>query len=413
VVTITGTNDTPTITSVAGITDVLGAVTEDATTTTLSDTGTMTFADVDLTDAHTVSVVKASGTLGGTLTLGSVTESATTSDGSVPWTYTVANSNTQYLALNQTASEVFTVTISDGNGGTVTQNVTVTATGTNDAPTINAIVATNLSEQTNTAALTTTIPVTFTDVDLTDVGHSASITNVVASGITTGLALSSSQLLALVTPGAVTKASGSSSGSINMGFSAPATALDYLATGEVLTLTYTVDLNDGDSGITPQTFVVTITGTNDVPTLSAFTAAVDTTNEDTAVEITLADLIAQGNEADVDGSVSAFVIKSVASGTLKIGADAASAQAWNATTNATVDTDKKAYWTPVANANGALNAFTAVAKDNSGAESASAITATVNVAAVNDAPVINSITVPATVVDTPATDTFAPVTGSI
>ena len=127
--------------------------------------------------------------------------------------------------------------------------------------------------------------------------------------------------------------------------------------------TYTVDLNDGDGGITPQTFVVTITGTNDIPILTAFTAAVDTTNEDTTVEITLADLLAQGNEVDVDGTVTSFVIKSVASGTLKIGADAASAQAWNATTNATVDTTNKAYWTPVPNANGTLNAFTAVAKD--------------------------------------------------
>jgi VCBS repeat-containing protein len=179
----------------------------------------------------------------------------------VPWTYTVANSATQYLAAGQTASEVFTVTISDGNGGTVTQNVTVTATGTNDAPVINAITTTALNEQTNTAALTTSIPVTFTDVDLIDTGHTASITNVVASGITTGLALDyQAALSAWATPGTVTKASGSSSGSINMGFSAPATALDYLAAGEVLTLTYTVGLNDGDGGTTSQTFVVNITG---------------------------------------------------------------------------------------------------------------------------------------------------------
>jgi VCBS repeat-containing protein len=135
-VTITGTNDTPTITTVAGITDVTGAVTEDTNSTTLSDTGTITFDDVDLTNAHTVSVVKASGILGGILTLGSVSESATTTAGSVPWTYSVANSATQYLAAGQTASEVFTVTISDINGGTVTQNVTVTATGTNDAPVV-------------------------------------------------------------------------------------------------------------------------------------------------------------------------------------------------------------------------------------------------------------------------------------
>jgi len=198
-----------------------------------------------------------------------------------------------------------------------------------------------------------------------------------------------------------------------MGFSAPATALDYLAAGEVLTLTYTVDLHDGDGGITPQTFVVNITGTTELPILTAFAAPIDATNEDTAVEITLADLIAQGNEADVDGTVTSFVIKSVVSGTLKIGADAASAQAWNATTNATVDTDKKAYWTPVANANGALNAFTAVAKDNDGAESVTAITATVTVAAINDAPTITTTNLVTTYTDTMATDTFSNSTGTL
>ena len=50
----------------------------------------------------------------------------------------MANSATQYLAAGQTATETFTVTVSDGHGGTVDQLVTVTVTGTNDAPTISA-----------------------------------------------------------------------------------------------------------------------------------------------------------------------------------------------------------------------------------------------------------------------------------
>jgi len=145
-------------------------------------------------------------------------------------------------------------------------------------------------------SLTTSIPVTFTDVDLTDVGHTASITNVVASGITTGLTLDTPALLALVNTGTVTKVSGSTSGSTNLNFSAPASALDYLGEGQVLTLTYTVSVNDGDGGIDTEQVTINITGTNDVPTLTAFAAPVDTTNEDTVVEITLADLLAQGNE---------------------------------------------------------------------------------------------------------------------
>ena len=77
----------------------------------------------------------------------------------------------------------------------------------------------------------------------------------------------SAALIALVTPGAVTKDSGSSSGSVDLSFSAASTAFDYLAKGEVLTLTYTVAVDDGDGGVTPKSFVVTVTGTNDAPSI--------------------------------------------------------------------------------------------------------------------------------------------------
>ena len=83
---------------------------------------------------HTTSVVAAgTNTLGGTLVMGAVSESATTEPGTVGWTYTVANAAVQYLANSETATESFTVTIDDGQGGTVDQLVTVTVTGTNDA----------------------------------------------------------------------------------------------------------------------------------------------------------------------------------------------------------------------------------------------------------------------------------------
>ncbi|MFN3506662.1 MAG: VCBS domain-containing protein, partial [Allorhizobium sp.] len=111
-VTITGTNDAPTISAA----DATGAVTEDASTPTLTDTGTITFDDVDLIDGHSVSAVTPGGgnTLGGTLTA-VVSDAATgAGNGTVTWTYTVANAATQYLAVGQTVEETFTVTISDG-----------------------------------------------------------------------------------------------------------------------------------------------------------------------------------------------------------------------------------------------------------------------------------------------------------
>jgi len=125
---------------------------------------------------------------------------------------------------------------------------------------------------------------------------------------------------------------------------------------------------------------------NAAPTLTAFASTVDTVNEDTEVEITLAELKAQGDEADADGTVDAFVIKAVSTGSLKIGTSAGTATAWAAGSNDTVDSTHQAYWTGAQDANGTLNAFTAVAEDNSGAESSTPRQVTVSVTAVNDAP---------------------------
>src|SRR5207237_491150 len=115
-VTITGTNDAPVITAQ----DLVGAVTEQVTPAgNLSDSGVITFNDVDLTDVHLVS---ATGTPIGT-TLGSLTavqDSDTTGTGTggqLTWTYSVPDSAVEYLAAGQTKVERFTLTIDDQNGG--------------------------------------------------------------------------------------------------------------------------------------------------------------------------------------------------------------------------------------------------------------------------------------------------------
>ena len=54
------------------------------------------------------------------------------------WSYSVDDSAVDYLADGQQVTETFTVTVNDQNGGTVDQTVSVTITGTNDAPTVSA-----------------------------------------------------------------------------------------------------------------------------------------------------------------------------------------------------------------------------------------------------------------------------------
>ena len=65
-------------------------------------------------------------------------EAANAAGGTVGWTYTINEAAAQYLAAGQVATEVYTVTLNDGNGSTVTQDVTVTLTGTNDVPVVAA-----------------------------------------------------------------------------------------------------------------------------------------------------------------------------------------------------------------------------------------------------------------------------------
>jgi VCBS repeat-containing protein len=201
------------------------------------------------------------------LTLGSLTPPAVGSNGSVPWTYSLGNNAVDFLSAGETVTLGFEVTIGDGIASATT-TVTITVTGTNDAPVIAAVAQTDLVEPTDLSALGARIAVSFSDVDLSDIGHTAMINGVTAQGQVQGLALTSGQLIAFVTPETVAKAAGSTAGTVELTFSAPSSAFDYLAAGERLTLTYTLAIDDGDGGVTERNFVVTVTGSNDGPAIT-------------------------------------------------------------------------------------------------------------------------------------------------
>ena len=56
-------------------------------------------------------------------------------------------------------------------------------------------------------------------------------------------------------------------GSQSWSFSAPDSYFDYLADGEAVTLTYTVEVDDHHGGVTSQDVVVTVNGSNDAPSI--------------------------------------------------------------------------------------------------------------------------------------------------
>ncbi|WP_412512624.1 VCBS domain-containing protein, partial [Shewanella indica] len=130
-VTITGTNDAPVLTI-----DMSGAVTEDIDVINgmLSDSGDLSFTDVDINDGHNVSSsYNDDATWSNNPPLDQATQDALAAGFSVDnsgWNYEIANSLVQFLAAGETITLSFDVTVDDGNGGTDTETVTVTITGT-------------------------------------------------------------------------------------------------------------------------------------------------------------------------------------------------------------------------------------------------------------------------------------------
>lgn len=272
-VTIIGTNDAPEISVITG------AVTEDVTLTSSGNIITEHVTDLDATDTHTIIKVDGAESKVGqeiTETYGKIVINA---DGS--YTYTLNNDagSVQSLGEGETYDEIFSVTVSDGHGGEATQNITITVNGTNDAPVISVEAGTDrvsaaLSE--TNSGLTAGGTLTLTDVDITD-NVSSAVTKVETSGATGGL--TNEQLLAMFTTGGSELDGTETTDKINWTFDSGDKTFDYLAAGEKLTLTYTVQAKD-DSGVNTaeggseidtsnaQTVTITITGTNDAPVVT-------------------------------------------------------------------------------------------------------------------------------------------------
>jgi VCBS repeat-containing protein len=245
-VTITGVNDPPVAND-----DAAGA-NEDGPAILVDVLANDT--DSDASDTLTINSINSTGTLG------SVTNNGT------DVTY---NPNGQFesLATGEIATDTFTYTVADGNGGIDTATVTVTITGANDGPDAVDDVA-GVGEDSTGA----TIDVLANDTD-PDTSDTLGVTAVDTTGTT----------------GTVT----------NNGTDVtydPNGQFDGLAAGETDTDTFTYTISDGHGGTDTATVTVTITGVNDPPT------AVDdiaSTDENTPVSVIAPGVLA--NDTDPDG----------------------------------------------------------------------------------------------------------------
>ncbi len=223
-INVVGTNDIPVLTG-----STTGALTEDDATSIAS--GKITVADVD----HGQSFVQALNQAG--------QYGAFSIDTNGNWTYTLDNgsASTQALAAGEIVTETFIVTSFDG---TVTQNVTVTITGTNDAPVITSSTQTGAVEE--DGVLTVSGQVVATGTVLTFSGN--------ADGAYGGFV--------------VDAATGVWTYSLNND------SVQSLAAGEARTETFTVTVTNQFGAAISQDVTVTITGTNDAPVVSDISSTV-------------------------------------------------------------------------------------------------------------------------------------------
>ncbi|MBE0599691.1 MAG: tandem-95 repeat protein, partial [Burkholderiaceae bacterium] len=256
-VSINGTNDAPIVSTPA----VAGEVTELLTPVgDLTDSYTITFTDVDITDVHTLSVTPLGTPLGALTAVKDSDTTGTGTGGTLTVTYTVAASAVEFLAAGQTRVESFTVTLDDQNGGVVSKQVDLTITGTNDAPILSAAdVSGAVTELTGAPAgnLSDTGVISFTDVDLSD-AHLVS-----ASGTPVGTTLGT--LTAVMNSDTTGTGTG---GLLTWTYTVAASAVEFLAAGETRVESFTITLDDQNGGAITRQIDVTVTGTNDAALIS-------------------------------------------------------------------------------------------------------------------------------------------------
>ncbi|GAB1837195.1 hypothetical protein MyNCGM121_39750 [Achromobacter xylosoxidans] len=228
-ITINGTNDAPTISGEAA-----GDVKEDGAQEV---SGQLAKQDVDTSDTHTWSVNDGGKGQYGTLTV----------DQNGKWTYVLDNNSdkVQALAEGQKVTDTITVTVDDGHGGKATQVITVTVTGTNDAPTISGTTVGEIRE--DDTSDTVSGQLTQHDVDTNDT-HTWTVND---SG--------KGQYGSFTVDG-----SGKWTYTLDNG----SDKVQALKEGETVTDTITVTVDDGHGGKATETITVTITGTNDAAVIT-------------------------------------------------------------------------------------------------------------------------------------------------
>lgn len=275
-ITIHADDDAPAFTD-GGV--LAGSVSEQADTTgdfaTLNITtpaaGSIDFTDIDLTDLPTAKITGQAVTslgadhttdLTASLTSGEIAalQDALTlqqtgkNNGTVTWSYSIADGALDFLGQDQTAKVVSTVTLTDDYGKTDTTDVTITVIGKNDAPTL-AAVSTDPLVDTAVGDSFPNITGTLIGTDA-DHGETATLHYAVLDGTTAVTTLAGDY-------GALTV---DDNGCYR--YVPNAAAINALSEGDYFD-TFTVQTTDAQGAVGTATFKVNVTGANDAPVITA------------------------------------------------------------------------------------------------------------------------------------------------
>ncbi|PMP07468.1 hypothetical protein BCS94_09420, partial [Vibrio breoganii] len=277
VVHLTGTNDAATITGTDTATLIESVATDDTTITALQQ---LSVTDPDHDESHfTAGDINPDSTTAATgLQQTAYGHLSITADGK--WQYHVDDADAvKAIPGGQTVQETFIVTSVDGTPHTVT----VTLQGSNEAATFSGRMTGAVTDGTSTSASGN---ITVTDVDYGESGkmhttahHTA--TNTDSAGHTAGVATTQYGHIDIDQSGAWTY---------------QVDHLDKLQAipeGVTVTETFTVTAADG----TPQQITITLTGSNDAPTVTGAVSLGHAT-EDTPITYTKAELTANAHDLD-------------------------------------------------------------------------------------------------------------------
>jgi VCBS repeat-containing protein len=335
-ISITGVNDTPTASDDSGE----GYTTDEDTAFTTANV-LVNDTDPDTSDILFVDSIDTTGTLG-----------LVTDNGDGTFDYD-PNGQFEGLAAGETALDIFTYTVSDGNGGTDTATVTITIDGRDDTPP-QAVDDQGLTDEDTVLSVAAASGVLSNDQDLdSDDTLTVTAVNGEASNVGVQITLPSGALLTLNGDGSYVYD--------------PNSQFEYLAFGESVADIFTYTVSDGQDGTDTATVTITITGVNDVPIANDDGGVGYTADED--ITFTTANVL--DNDSDPDTSDTLTIVSIDTNGTI----------------GTVIDNQNGTFtYSPEANFNGS-DSFTYQICDTNDACDAATVTITVD--PVNDPPVAN------------------------